>query len=282
MTQHDAQLPDRNGDVLDGVRAALARPGDLSDHDAEFYRRLVDAVDQLIVDRDQARRDASIAGDVTAQTKRLLERRTGTLRARAERAESDRDRLRTAWTSARRGRAQATAGVDYLLKEVETAMAAVEKVTAERDRARRTRDRYRDERNAAWERVDTLRLAYQAAKDSRPDLADHLPPEDLVEPGDEVPTLAEMDGRVHTLEAGAASVEQLRKVVDRVAAIEERLNPAPVGPTRWRDRDGHIWVEHGYGFRRQDTDDRVPNMLFLGGLHGPLTLVTDAPAGGTE
>jgi len=55
----------------------------------------------------------------------------------------------------------------------------------------------------------------------RPDLVD-LPAEDLVEPGDEVPTLAELYERIHTLEAGAASAERLRQVEDRVAALEAR------------------------------------------------------------
>ena len=109
---------------------------------------------------------------------------------------------------------------------------------------------------------------------ARPDPAP-LPAEDLIEPGDEVPTLAELYERLHTLAAGAASAEQLRQVEERVAVLEARERaehaPTPSAPTAYRDRDGHIWEAHGFGYQRQGTDNRLPNRHFLEGLHGPIT-----------
>jgi hypothetical protein len=75
-----------------------------------------------------------------------------------------------------------------------------------------------------------LRALAQAAD------GDRLPEGDLVEPGDEVPALAEL--------------------ADRVTALEERLPPPtklvafasePPGPARYRDRHGDIWEDKGDG-----------------------------------
>ncbi|MFL1444027.1 hypothetical protein [Nocardiopsis protaetiae] len=64
-------------------------------------------------------------------------------------------------------------------------------------------------------------------------VGDQFPAADLVEPGDEVPTLCELDGRMDSLET-------------RLSAVEDRLSPpttqaAPAEPTHYRDRDGDVW-----------------------------------------
>ncbi|GAA1455412.1 hypothetical protein [Nocardiopsis tropica] len=232
MTQHhDAQLPDRDGDdVLDGVRAALARPGDLSDHDAAFYRRLVDAVDQVV------------------QT---------------------RDRLRTAWTSARRRAARERA-----LAEIRASVR--DRMRAQLDRAVEDRDEYRADALRARAEVGGLRQALRAllGGGDRPDLAD-IPAADLVEPGDEVTTLAEMDGRM-------VAVEQ------RLDAIEERLSPPEMrgmraperpAPARVADTVGDVWVEDGDRYRLERAHGVLLPLAELEDRYGPLATM---PAGGAE
>lgn len=73
----------------EGVDEATSGVMELADQEARELRRQVD-----------------IADSVTAETKRLLERRTSNLRARAEAAEADRDRFEAAWQSARQRAAE--------------------------------------------------------------------------------------------------------------------------------------------------------------------------------
>jgi hypothetical protein len=117
--------------------------------------------------------------------------------------------------------------------------------------------------------VDCLRTLAQAAH------GDRLPEEDLVEPGDEVPALAEL--------------------ADRVAAIEERLDAAGIatpgtGPARYRDKYGNVWEETPGGTLSavEDLDGNpwgTPTTLsfaYVSDLNGPLTPVTDEATGGAE
>ena len=106
----DQQLPDRNGDVIDDIVIALTRRGDLSPEHRAFYESILDRFEGLT---------------------------------------RERDRLRTAWTSARRrARQQRDALRDAM--------------AADRDQVRRTRDRYREERNNARREVAELEQARDA------------------------------------------------------------------------------------------------------------------------
>ena len=69
-----SQLPDRNGDVIDDIAIALTRRDDLSDEHRAFYSEVLDRFDVLA--------------------------------SELARVRDDRDRHRTAWKSARHGRAQ--------------------------------------------------------------------------------------------------------------------------------------------------------------------------------
>lgn len=192
------------------------------------------------------------------------------LAAERDAARTEAARVRLAWTSARRGRAQATAGVDYLLREVETAMSALHQALRKRDEARAERDaaaaqaaqsmreRAADaarsavvvdrelsltEQRAAIVaairglgplvsvvhadlpeavtpcglgtrdvKTTTTRVSEVTCLDCLRNLAavrvgDELPAEDLVEPGDEVPALAELDGRLVDLENRLRPIE---------------------------------------------------------------------------
>jgi hypothetical protein len=57
MTQHDQQLPDRNGDVIDDIAAALSKRGDLSDEHRAFYRSVLDRFEGLTSERDRLATD---------------------------------------------------------------------------------------------------------------------------------------------------------------------------------------------------------------------------------
>jgi hypothetical protein len=82
-------------------------------------------------------RAGAITTGVMAKVRPLLNERDARIAgqdADIARLQALADRRWLAWHSARRGRAQATAGVDYLLQEVETAMAAVGQQAAARTR----------------------------------------------------------------------------------------------------------------------------------------------------
>lgn len=118
----DQQLPDRNGDVIDDIVIALTRRGDLSDEHHAFYSEIVHRFEGLAADR---------------------------------------DRLRTAWESARRrARQQRDA-----LREA---------MIAETDRARRARDRYRNERNTARAELADARRWGRILEAQRADLRREL------------------------------------------------------------------------------------------------------------
>lgn len=56
MTHNDdAQLPDRGGDIIDDIRAALSRRDDLTDEHRAFFAEIVDRVEALALDRDRHR-----------------------------------------------------------------------------------------------------------------------------------------------------------------------------------------------------------------------------------
>ncbi|MFF8953862.1 hypothetical protein ACF09I_34450 [Streptomyces sp. NPDC014940] len=99
MNPADAVQPPADDDARraarrDSLRILLTRAaaGLTPDEDA-LLRQHTEAE---IREADTARRNAKLADAVTAETKRLLERRTTTLRERAERAEAERDRLKAA------------------------------------------------------------------------------------------------------------------------------------------------------------------------------------------
>ncbi|OLT27772.1 hypothetical protein BJF83_17465 [Nocardiopsis sp. CNR-923] len=134
-----------------------------------------------------------------------------------------------------------------------------------------------------------LRTLAQAAH------SDALPAEDLVEPGDEVPTIAELHGWVERLDRDLS--DTTKAVTQRLAAIEERLSPAdtkatPASTPAWyQDKDGDIWGQHPDGrFAMVRSRDGRPAPYFkprtldaLDDRYGPLTRVDDAaPAGGAE
>lgn len=232
----------------------------------QTLRALRDALDPLAITDPHLNR---IMSEVEPVITRLTTERDA---ARTEAA-----RVRLAWTSARRGRAQATSGVDYLLGEVDTAMKAVAQLVKERDRLRarvgvlEERQRYSDAARAQaaqsmrdraaqvaetlgeWSRLETpadriralplladvvhadlpegvtpcglgtrdvasdVRVSEVTCLDCLRTLAatrvgDQLPAEDLVEPGDEVPDLVELEGRLDDLEM-------------RLSAVEDRLSP---------------------------------------------------------
>ncbi|WP_017614168.1 hypothetical protein [Nocardiopsis salina] len=51
----DNQLPDRSGDVIDDIRAALSQRDDLNDEHRAFFSDIVDRFEALAVDRDRHR-----------------------------------------------------------------------------------------------------------------------------------------------------------------------------------------------------------------------------------
>jgi hypothetical protein len=215
------------------------------------------AVEQLTKERDGLVSELASAESVVRNTKALMERRTGTLRARAERAEQDRAELRqTLWAAieaaARSMRDRALAAIQprwdlqpEAQAEAVEAIAALPLLAADTTGPTVThadlpeavtpcghgsQDVTTTTRVSEVTCLGCLRALAQAAH------GDRLPEEDLVEPGDEVPALAEL--------------------ADRVTALEERLSPPtklaafasePPGPARYRDRHGDIWEDKGDG-----------------------------------
>jgi hypothetical protein len=126
-----------------------------------------------------------------------------------------------------------------------------------------------------------------AHRAARPDLVD-LPAEDLVEPGDEVPTLAELYGRVTDLEELTASQADLLERHSR--ALEPSARKAPEEPARYRDRHGDLWERADpflYVLVETDGDDTGGAIYsrpleYVRDTYGPLTPVTDETAGGAE
>lgn len=194
----DQQLPDRNGDVIDDIVIALTRRGDLSPEHRAFYESILDRFEALT---------------------------------------SERDRLRTAWESARRGRAQAYRQLD---------------------------DARRWGRTLEAQRAD-LRQELRGAR-----AAGRLPEEDMVEPGVEVTDLRELADRVAAIEqrldeesaqSYSQGVEDMREQAMRAASDAPGTPYTPTEairdlsltdtteqpPTRYRDRDGDLWEETSPG-----------------------------------
>ena len=200
----DQQLPDRNGDVIADIAIALTRRNDLSDEHRAFYLSIFDRFEALT---------------------------------------SERDRLRTAWGSARRGRAEAYRQLDE---------------------ARRWG------RILEAQRAD-LRRELRAARE----VTGRLPEDDMVEPSDEVPALAELADRVAALETA----------VDAHLGTTDEEPPA-----RYRDRDGDLWEERPEGTLTTiavspdfpgDLGITLPRAV-AARQYGPLTPVTTETAGGAE
>lgn len=101
---------------------------------------------------------------------------------------------------------------------------------------------------------------------------DTLRPEDMVEPGDEVPDLVELEGRIDTLEM-------------RLSAVEDRGAPAQAAPVErvpYRGRDGCLWAPdaNGVGYRlvegfghsaSEEGETPLRSLAYVRELHGPLT-----------
>lgn len=314
-TATEASAPAAGG-VLDDVRAALARPGELSEHDAGFYRRLIDSIDQVM---------------------------------------SERERLHTAWTSARRrarsARTDAAAErssrvlVENLLRGVRAELASE---SARVSAARYGRDEARQDLSAARMECEELRRALRSALSS-PDTpgvhttlshmrrlagldgadlihvatpegitpcgagvhdvattaiireatclecvsslaqathGDALPEEDLVEQGDEVPALAELADRVTALEELTRDQANLLEGHSRdLEAIRK-----PPAPARYRDREGDLWERDDTPVyrlvevrgNRLKRPSATRSLEYLNTAYGPLTPVAAETAGGAE
>ena len=260
-----AQLPDRGGDVIDDIRVALAQRHGLSDEHRAFYSEVVDRFEGLA---------------------------------------SERDRLRTAWESARRGRAEARedagmerffaraaeADVIHLRKELRAESTRVSAARDERDQALRAARSIRD-RIAGW--LEGVGSAWEGAhvrdmKTLLPDTDDTLPEADMVEPGDEVTTLAELHDLVERLALDLS--ETGKAVTQRLAVVEGRLgitDDTPEGPARYRDADGDLWEETSPGYlllavRRLPHVRMARPYAVVDGEFGPLTPVTNETSGGAE
>lgn len=141
--------------------------------------------------------------------------------ARFEALASERDRLRTAWESARRRAVNLRTQLGDARRWgriLEAQRAALRReVRAESAQVSAARD----------ERDQALRAAREATG--------RLPEEDMVEPGDEVPALAELADRVAALET----------------AVDAHLGTTDEDPpARYRDRDGDLWEQTGPGHLR--------------------------------
>lgn len=152
-TQH-AQLPDRNGDVIDDIAIALTRRDDLSDEHRAFYSEVLDRFDVLA--------------------------------SELARVRDDRDRHRTAWESARRGRAQA-------YRQLDVARRWVRILEAQRKDLRRE---VRAESARVSQARDERDQALQAAREVTGRLPDDEGP---VEPQDEAPRDTELTQQVCAL-----------------------------------------------------------------------------------
>lgn len=207
---------------------------------------------------------------------------------------NERDRLRTAWESARRGRAEAreTAGMERffagvaaadvirLRKELRAETGRVSQARDERDQAlqaaRSTRDRiaeWLEECGSAWEGAHVRAMTLLPASSDQ--TGDALPAEDLVEPGDEVTDLAELHELVERLaldlsETGKAVTKRLAVVEGRLGITDE--DTTDEAPTRYRDRDGDLWEQDA------DNPDRYILTQWRDGssVGHPLTRTLDA------
>jgi hypothetical protein len=208
--KHDAQLPDRGGDILDDIRAALSRRGDLSDEHRAFYSEIVARFEGLAADRDRARR----ARDRYRDERNSERQRVAKLRARTEKAEGMLTAVHEKHSATSYDPSRCYCGNPYPCPTI------------------------------------------RAVNDARPDLVD-LPAEDLVEPGDEVPTLAEL--------------------ADRVAAIEERLRNESAlsysqGVEDMRERAAQVVRQRDYAGHGEDNATAIRDAL----------LSHIKPAGGAE
>lgn len=243
----DQQLPDRNGDVIDDIVIALTRRGDLSPEHRAFYESILDRFEALT---------------------------------------SERDRLHTAWESARRGRAQAYRQLDDARRWGRILEAQ--------------RKDLRQELRAESTRVAALRIAYQAAKDA------DLPEEDMVEPGDEVTGLRELADRVAAIEqrldeesaqSYSQGVEDMREQAMRAASDAPGTPYTPTEairdlsltdtteqpPARYRDRDGDLWEKSLPGHLFLSTRGMTGRpYAVVADEFGPLTPVTTETTGGAE
>ncbi|WP_435109955.1 hypothetical protein [Nocardiopsis synnemataformans] len=274
------------GPIVAEIRALPLLPeGDGPDDGPEVYRRLIDQVDQVLTDAgaDRARHDrmwlayrsaaararrrqelirelrrqVDISDGITAKVKALMERRTNTLRARAERAEGERDELRRALRSALSS--PDTPGVHTTLAHMQ-------------------------------------RLAGLDDAPDRPDLVD-LPAADMVEPGDEVPTLAEqadrltaVEQRLDALEELTASQASLLEAHSRAlepSALGHAVSTPPPAPARYRDRRGDVWEDQGDGTLRaiavhRDRADNLGTVLSHVSVEHHYGVLATMPAGGAE
>ena len=188
-------------------------------------------------------------------------------------------------------------------------VARFEGLTADRDHVRVTRDRYRTERGEARRYVRILEAQradlrkklsaesarVSAARDERDqalqaarEVTGRLPEEDMVEPGDEVTTLAELHDLVERLALDLS--ETGKAVTQRLAVVEGRLgitDDTPEGPARYRDADGDLWEETSPGYlllavRRLPHVRMARPYAVVDGEFGPLTPVTNETSGGAE
>lgn len=174
----------------------------------------------------------------------------------------ERDRLRTAWESARRGRAQAreTAGMERFF-----ASAAAADVI-----------RLRKEVRAESARVSQARDERDQALRSAREVTGRLPEDDMVEPGDEVPDLAELHALVERLALDLS--ETGKAVTQRLAVVETHLgitDEDTEAPARYRDRDGDLWEETSPGHLFLSTRGMTGRpYAVVADEFGPLTPVT--------
>jgi hypothetical protein len=108
--------------TVDGETIRVLGIGDFTDQEQEFVADLVRAAKRKYA----AEQRPELSDAVTAETKRLMERRTTTLRERAERAEEQRDQL--------------AAAVDRVRKQLDETRTALRRAEGDRDAAEERRD----------------------------------------------------------------------------------------------------------------------------------------------